>query len=217
MGAATESRGLDQIWQEWLVRGSPEVRSKLVCHYLPLVKLVARAASRSVPVSHRQDLIGFGAIGLMDAVDKFDAGAGVRFETYASRRIRGAMADGMRTISWFPRDAERRTSRKIHKIVQVDFQTASNQSGYPLADTLCDRSEWLPGEGAEVQAEHEEVLRALATLPARERRVILEYYFERRCLAEIGSDMGISESRTCQLHRRALQILKSVLSERLAA
>jgi RNA polymerase sigma factor for flagellar operon FliA len=217
MGTVMETGRVDEVWEAWRLQGGIDVRSQLVCHYLPLVKLVARSAGRRIPESDRPDLIGFGVIGLMDAIDKFDADVGVQFETYASRRIRGAMVDGMRTLRWFPRDAERRSSRKIHKIVPVDFQTARTPWGSPLADTLSDRSEWLPGEDVEIAAEHQEVVRALATLPARESRVIFEYYFERRCLADIGTDMGISESRTCQLHRRALQMLRSVLCERLAA
>jgi RNA polymerase sigma factor for flagellar operon FliA len=215
MGAVTATGQLSQTWQEWKLSRSADVRSQLVCHYLPLVKLVARSAGRRIDESYRPDLISYGAIGLMDAIDKFDEDIGVQFETYAARRIRGAMFDGLRSLTWFPRGAERRASRKIHKVVAVDFQTAQTQNGYPLAETLMDRGEELPDDLAEIAAEHQEVVRAIAALPLREQRIVLEYYFERRCLAEIGAEMGISESRTCQLHRRALHDLTTMLRERL--
>jgi RNA polymerase sigma factor FliA len=215
MGAVTATGQLSQTWQEWKLSRSADLRSQLVCHYLPLVKLVARSAGRQIDESFRPDLISFGAIGLMDAIDKFDDEVGVQFETYASRRIRGAMFDGLRSLTWFPRGAERRASRKIHKVVAVDFQTAKTQHGYALAETLTDRVEELPDDIAEIAAEHQEVVRAIATLPLREQRIVFEYYFERRCLAEIGAEMGISESRACQLHRRALESLTATLRERL--
>ena len=215
MGAVTATGQLSQTWEEWKLSRSADIRSQLVCHYLPLVKLVARSTGRQTDESFRPDLLSFGAIGLMDAIDKFDAEVGVQFETYATRRIRGAMFDGLRSLTWFPRGADRRASRKIHKIVAVDFQTAQAQNGYPLAETLSDRVEELPDDIAEIAAEHQEVVRAIEALPPRERRIVLEYYFERRCLADIGADMGISESRACQLHRRALQALAVMLRERL--
>jgi RNA polymerase sigma factor for flagellar operon FliA len=207
---------LSKVWEAWRLRPGTEVRSQLVCHYLPLVKLVARTAGRRVHDSYRPDLISFGVIGLMDAIDKFDAGVGVRFETYASRRIRGAIIDGIRALRWLPRGAEHKGGRKIHEVVAVDFQTARSSHGYPLAETLSDRVESLPGDEAELAAEHHEVVRAIDGLPQRERRVVLDYYFERRRLADIGAEMGISESRVCQLHQRALGVLRSVLRERLS-
>lgn len=217
MGAVTAPGQLNRVWEAWRLHPGTEVRSQLVCHYLPLVKLVARSAGRRIHESYRPDLISFGVIGLMDAIDKFDARVGVQFETYAARRIRGAMLDGMRASRWFPRGAEHRASRRIQEVVAVDFQTAQSPHGYPLAETLSDRVESLPGDEAELAAEHQEVVRAIDSLPQRERRVVLDYYFERRRLAVIGAEMGISESRVCQLHRRALQVLRSILRERLRA
>lgn len=217
MGAVTATGQLNDIWEAWRRRRGTEIRSQLVCHYLPLVRLVARSAGRRIDESYRPDLISFGAIGLMDAIDKFDAEVGVQFETYASRRIRGAMADGLRSLTWFPRGADKRASRKIHKVIAVDFQTAQSRHGYSLAETLTDRVEQLPGDEIERAAEHEEVVRAIQHLPQRERWVVFQHYFESRCLADIGMEMGISESRACQLHRRALYALASMLSERLGA
>jgi RNA polymerase sigma factor FliA len=57
----------------------------------------------------------------------------------------------------------------------------------------------------------------LGALPARERFIVLEHYYRRRPLAAIGKDLGVTESRVCQLHRRALRLLESDLLERLSA
>lgn len=72
--------------------------------YLPLVKYVAgRIPARLPPHLDREDLISYGVLGLMDAIEKFDAARGIKFETYASQRIRGAILDALRQNSWAPR------------------------------------------------------------------------------------------------------------------
>lgn len=79
-------------------------REQMIIKYLPLVKYVAgRIPVKLPPHLSREDLISYGVIGLMDAVDKFDPSRGVKFETYASQRIRGAILDALRQQSWVPR------------------------------------------------------------------------------------------------------------------
>jgi len=83
-----------------------EDREETIIKYLPLVKYIAGrmviGKSASVDID---DLIGYGVIGLIDAIDKFDPGRGVKFETYASLRIKGAIIDELRKLSWVPRTA----------------------------------------------------------------------------------------------------------------
>ncbi|NLL18355.1 MAG: FliA/WhiG family RNA polymerase sigma factor [Clostridia bacterium] len=79
-------------------------REQMTLKYLPLVKYVAGRIPAKLPVHmDREDLISYGVLGLMDAIDKFDAGRGIKFETYASQRIRGAILDALRQNSWAPR------------------------------------------------------------------------------------------------------------------
>ncbi|NLC77865.1 MAG: FliA/WhiG family RNA polymerase sigma factor [Clostridia bacterium] len=79
-------------------------REQMITEYLPLVKYVAGRIPAKLP-NHldREDLISYGVLGLIDAIEKFDPGRGIKFETYASQRIRGAILDALRQNSWAPR------------------------------------------------------------------------------------------------------------------
>jgi RNA polymerase sigma factor FliA len=208
---------LDELWTEWRASGDPAVRERLICHYLPVVDFLARRAARSVPQAHRPDLHGFGVLGLMDAIDKFRPELGHRFETYGSRRIRGAMSDGIRSLNWLPRRADQAASRIISKVVTVDFQTARTAVGTRLEDCLTDPEAAQVPDGLDLEADHAEVMASLSVLPERERFVIEQHYYRRRRLADIGAEMGVTESRVCQLHRRALSMMRDVLTAQLSA
>jgi RNA polymerase sigma factor FliA len=215
MGQELRDVDIVQLWARWRESNEGEVRDALIRHYLPTVEFLSARLSRHVPESYRPDLYSFGLIGLMDAVDKFRPELGNRFETYGSRRIRGAMSDGIRSLSWLPRRAGQAASRIIEKIVPVDFQTAETAMGTRLEDALPDLDS-IDGDEIELASDHAEVLEALDALPERERFVIVEHYYGHRKLADIGNEMGVTESRVCQLHRRALRMLETILLERRA-
>ncbi|HVF52243.1 MAG TPA: sigma-70 family RNA polymerase sigma factor [Actinomycetota bacterium] len=206
-----------ELWHLWHTEKDTVAREALICHYLPMVEFLATPFARHVPISYRNDLLSFGVIGLMDALDKFRPDLGFRFETYGSCRIRGAMSDGVRQLAWLPRGAANRASRIIEKVVPVDFQAARAADGTRLQDCLTERTEESPFDFLEIADDHSEVVQALSELPERERTVIKKYYYERQQLKEIGLSMGVTESRVCQLHRRALRQLGEVLVQRRSA
>jgi RNA polymerase sigma factor FliA len=213
-GGSSSVRGL---WERYLATRDERIKRQLVCHYLPLVEFLSVRIGRGVDASLRPDLYSFAAMGLMDAIERFRPDYGVRFETYGSRRIRGAIADGIRSMKWLPRGADRSPGRVIETIVPLDFQTAQTDVGKKLQETLADPLERPTDEEVDIEADHEEVQDALGSLPARERFIVREHYYRRRPLAAIGKDLGVTESRVCQLHRRALRLLESELLERLSA
>ena len=90
-----------------------------IARYAPLVKRIAHHMMARLPANVQvDDLIQTGMIGLLDAMQRFDATQGAQFETYASQRIRGAILDGLRANDWFPRDV-RRNSRRIEEALNV--------------------------------------------------------------------------------------------------
>ncbi|MDQ3916174.1 MAG: sigma-70 family RNA polymerase sigma factor [Actinomycetota bacterium] len=204
---------VDQLWADFGDDPSEQNREGLIRHYLPLVEFLAGRLGRHVHASYRADLFSFGVEGLMDAIGKFRPDMGNRFETYGSCRIRGAMSDGIRKMSWLPRGAENRSSRVIETIVPVDFQGARTHVGTKLQDCLSERTDGTPFDDLLLAADHDEVVTAVQALPERERNVVVEHYYAEKQLKEIGRDMGVTESRVCQLHRRALRLLGTLLTE----
>jgi RNA polymerase sigma factor FliA len=92
------------LWQRWAVDHAPADRERLILHYAPLVKYVAGRLSVGVSASvDLGDLISYGIIGLIDAIERFDPDQGPRFERYALRRIKGAIIDELRAVDWVPR------------------------------------------------------------------------------------------------------------------
>jgi len=89
----------------------PEERDALITEYVPLVKYHAGVLKLRLP-SHieQDDLISSGIVGLIDALDRFDASRGIKFKTYAEFRIRGAMLDYLREMDWFPRSVRQRAT-----------------------------------------------------------------------------------------------------------
>lgn len=109
---------VEQLWQRFKAAHDPAVREQLILFYLPLVRQVAGRMAISMPAHITQDdLEGHGLMGLLDAVNKFEPGRGVKFETYATTRIRGSILDGLRQESWAPalqtkaRELERQHAR----------------------------------------------------------------------------------------------------------
>jgi RNA polymerase sigma factor FliA len=93
-----------QIWLDYRANPNNDLRNRLVEHYLHLVKYNGERIWARLPDGvELDDLISAGIFGLMDAIDAFDLGRGVKFETYCVPRIRGAMLDELRTMDWVPR------------------------------------------------------------------------------------------------------------------
>jgi len=97
------------LWKSYKESQDIELRNKIVILYSGLVKSIARrAASVSGNYVDIDDLVSFGMIGLIKAVEKFDPEKGVTFETYATYRVRGEIIDYMRRNDWVPRGVRKR-------------------------------------------------------------------------------------------------------------
>lgn len=107
-----DEAGKKKLWDEYVKTKSPEVREKIILEYAPLVKLVAGRLSMYLGYNvEYEDLVSYGIFGLIDAIDKFDSMKEVKFETYASLRIRGAILDQIRKMDWIPRTIRQRQKK----------------------------------------------------------------------------------------------------------
>jgi RNA polymerase sigma factor for flagellar operon FliA len=96
-------------WHDYLAHRDRDLREQLIMQYAPLVKYVAGRMVVSLPgLINNEDILSYGTIGLIQAVDRFDPAQGVKFETYAIRRIRGNIIDAIRSLHPLSRDTNRR-------------------------------------------------------------------------------------------------------------
>lgn len=119
-----------KLWEEYSKNHSSANREKIIIEYAELVKIVAGRLSMYLGYNvEYDDLVGYGVFGLIDAIDKFDYLKGVKFETYATLRIRGAILDQIRKMDWLPR-----TLRQKQKKIDVAYQKIESQLGRAATD-----------------------------------------------------------------------------------
>lgn len=216
---------------------------------LPFVQALARRVAASMPNSvDVSELVQDGVIGLIDAAHRFDGSRGIKFETFAERRVRGAMIDALRRDAW-PRGV-RRQRREIdaareklrHELgrepsladlarhLEIDeahlgrtivrINTIESTSPLATADSVDEAHlppVMVPSEPAapdrecELHEVQDRVRAAVAALPPRERKVVGMYYYGDATMKEIGSTIGVNESRVSQLHARAIRRLRELL------
>jgi RNA polymerase sigma factor for flagellar operon FliA len=106
---------LKDLWRRYKTDGSDKAREQLVVAYSPLVKYVAGRMSSGLPAHVEEaDLISYGLIGLINAIERFELEREIKFETYAITRIKGAIIDELRSLDWVPRSVRAR-AREIEK------------------------------------------------------------------------------------------------------
>ena len=137
----------DRLWQNYIKTHDAQYRDQLIVEYAQLVKIVAGRLSMYLGYNvEYDDLVGYGIFGLIDAIDKFDYGKNVKFETYASLRIRGAILDQIRKMDWIPRSLrqkQRRIDQAMSKIEAETGKTATDeQIAQELGITLDELNNW---------------------------------------------------------------------------
>ena len=226
----------EKLWDAYRQKKTQETREQLIIEYAQLVKLVA--GRLSMYLGHNveyDDLVSYGIFGLIDAIDKFDLEKNVKFETYASLRIRGAILDQIRKMDWIPRSVRQRQRKIDEAMKQIEMRTGKTASDEELAkqlgltdEELCSWQTQLKvtnvvslnefeenGPEPMIDSAHpvrfsqpEEVAESLELLTEKERRVIELYYYEDMTLKEISKILEVSESRISQLHTKALNKMR---------
>ncbi len=132
-----DEAGRKKLWEDYAKSKAPEVREKIILEYAPLVKVVAGRLSMYLGYNvEYEDLVSYGIFGLIDAIDKFDFLKDVKFETYASLRIRGAILDQIRKMDWIPRTI-RQKQKKIDAVIKdIEGRCGRNATDDEIAQGL---------------------------------------------------------------------------------
>lgn len=263
---------LGLLWEKYAVRRrvdgasqeALDLRRQLIEAYAPVARyVVERMNLRPGSALGYEDLLGQAAVGLIDAIDRFDPSRGIKFETYAYHRIRGAVMDMVRDMDWLPRSVRHRESEvaaafarlqeelgrppwdeelagalgitldELDQIAQqVELQAIQSLdesisggngrhhwNGWEaatLGESLPDRQAPSPEEHLERWAQRDLLAKAIDALPESERTVVSLYYYEGLTLKEIGRVLGVTESRACQIHGKAVLRLRAQLQPMLA-
>ena len=105
------------LWLEYTKSHDQLVRDRLILTYAPLVKFVAGRVGASLPAHvDEQDLVSYGLLGLIGAIERYDPTREIKFETFAMARIRGAIIDELRSLDWVPRSVRTR-ARQIERAI----------------------------------------------------------------------------------------------------
>ncbi len=127
----------EKLWEQYLKKPTPELREQLILEYAPLVKIVAGRLSMYLGYNvEYDDLVGYGIFGLIDAIDKFDVAKDVKFETYASLRIRGSILDQIRKMDWIPRTVRQKQKKIDEAIRMIETRTGRNATDQEIAVEL---------------------------------------------------------------------------------
>jgi len=241
----TENDGppLQDVWSEYRESRRADLRERLIENYLPLVKLVAGRIAVGLPQHvDKDDLVSNGFFGLLEAIERYDLSRGVKFETYAVARIRGAMLDSLRAQDWIPATVRQKARQYEQTLAELEHRLGRSAADEEIAGamgvsvpqlhnlintlngcTLVPLEDYVRTESPASHApnpsqflEDEEVKATLAKsidrLSEKERLVVTLYYYEGLTLKEISLILKLTEARISQLHTKAIFRLRGALS-----
>jgi len=187
-----------ELWEKYHETRDPAIKEKLIIEYADLIKYVAGRLSIYFGSNvEYDDLVGYGVFGLIDAIDKFDITKKVKFETYASLRIRGDIIDSIRDQDWAPRSL-----RKKGKELEKAYFEVENELGHSASDQ----------EIAEYMGISQEELNKLLQEVNMSQMISLEDYLEQN--HETGLDVLSSDQESGQPEQRMEVVeLKETLAD----
>lgn len=228
-------------------------KKQIVEEYIPLVKYIAsRVMFDKNKYMDFEDLVSYGMIGLMDAINKFDSSKGMKFSSYASIRIKGAMIDELRRnrpISKGAMDKLNKYNKAVDELqsqllrepnnkeiakylditttevaeiencinyismVSLENVIFSDDEDMTLMGIIEDKNSPSPDSVLQEKEQLDTLAKAIELLKEKDRTILNLYYYERLTLKEIGAVLGVSESRICQLHSRAIVNLRECMKK----
>jgi RNA polymerase sigma factor FliA len=224
------------LWKTYKEREDNFYRDRLISNYIPFLKgIVSRVYAKLPKTVDIMDLENYACIGLIDAIKKFNLNRNIKFETYATYRIKGAIIDGIRKQDWLSRSQRSRIKNNYEnqfednavrnyfsdwendKFVMLsiddpDFYEKKIADSSSSDDSIGGLYAGMTADFAEKVQNKLFLKKAIGKLTARERKVIFHYYFKGKNLKEIGQLMHITESRVSQINKKILLTLKKELN-----
>ena len=126
-----------QLWNCWINDRDPSAGNALIIKYKPLVNYHVQRIGAGLPKNvSRDDLVSLGMMGLFDALNKFDINRDLKFDTYASFRVRGAIIDGLRKEDWLPRSAREKAKKLDIQIEQLEQKLLRHATPEELSEHM---------------------------------------------------------------------------------
>jgi RNA polymerase sigma factor FliA len=223
----------------WAHRQSPAQRAALVDAYTPLVRrIAARCFLRRIGNELEfADFLQFGHIGLLEAIDRYSPARGVRFETFATYRIEGAMLNGVTSLSEYQRQASVRRGllgQRTASLASGGDEPAAETSqdplerlaevaiGLALGFALEDAALYVDGDRIgpdnaytrlELHQLRQQVAQLLQQLPETEQLVLHRHYYQQVPFEETARVLGLTKGRVSQIHQAALKRLRTLVKE----
>lgn len=240
---------ISELFEKYRQNKDKELRNELVMRSMHIVRYAVMSTRNMFRrYTDDDDVSGEAVMALMNAVDSFDPGKGVKFDTYASIKVRGAIIDYIRRMDIIPRGV-RRFAKEYDKAFTIlcteldrepTREELANYMGISVeklessaaksaaAQTLS--FEELVYSGIELSGENDSefyeaekrlmleerktcLAQGIKKLKEKERTVITLYYYEKLKYSEIAQVLGLSESRVCQIHSKAVEKLRDELAE----
>jgi RNA polymerase sigma factor FliA len=219
--AVDSSDEVASLWQALHASQATEARERLIIRYSPFARAVASRlyGTRSDDSTPFDDYLQYARVGLIEALDRYDAELGASFETFSSYRIRGAILSGLTRETevraqrnhWRERTAERGESLVSGAFENPESVTLDEfvQLAVGLAIGLMLEDPASSPYGATELAQLRARARALVEeLPPREREVMRRHYYEGQEFQEVAGVLKVTKGRVSQLHSRALERLR---------
>lgn len=215
------------LWQLWLSQGGAETRTKLFFFYSQWTRMLAGQifVRYPHPLAEWPDYVSLGSVGLLQAIDRFDATLQKRFQSYAEPFVKGAILKG---LSCYVRDRQLASRDRLDSLSSEGRFGASDSDFERVVNTAVDLAFGYFLELGIVNAEpidnsplsiYEQEHRdqgldlMVERLPERERQVIVGHYYQYLSFVELSQLMGVSKSRISQLHGQALKRVRCFYEE----
>lgn len=128
---------IENLWIEYVENKDKEIKKILIENYITLVKIIAgRMYNFYGSKIEYDDLLGYGILGLIDSIDKFDITKNIKFETYAQIRIKGAIIDNIRKLDWIPRSLRKKSKDVQNAIFLLENKLGRSPNNNEISEQL---------------------------------------------------------------------------------